>query len=168
MNNTNKKSAFLTKADFRLAGAGGLEPATHGFGVASKCRKALKILPFPHISRHFPRKTMCCNCVWKFLMLFWWYDKILAYILAANVLLMLLKFWGAINKEKQFPFDKNQIYLLACKLKSSAYFPFCFSSLKCEPCSMIWPSPITRILSARVVFERRCEIVTELFPSLKW
>ena len=24
MNNTNKKSAFLTKADFRLAGAGGL------------------------------------------------------------------------------------------------------------------------------------------------
>ena len=32
MNSTNKKSAFLKKTDFRLAGAGGLEPATHGFG----------------------------------------------------------------------------------------------------------------------------------------
>ena len=53
MNNTNKKSAFLTKADFRLAGAGGLEPATHGFGVAPKCCKALKLLAFSHVSTHF-------------------------------------------------------------------------------------------------------------------
>ena len=164
MNNTNKKSAFLTKADFRLAGAGGLglvattqsrvfdfgfaprlrssaaltvhwtvihyrspssppqivsqqkekahekivdfiflagagglEPATHGFGVAPRCRKAFKILAFSHVSRHFSSKTTCRNCVWKFLMIFWWYDKISAYILAANVLLMLLKIWGAIK-----------------------------------------------------------------------
>ena len=29
-----------------LAGAGGLEPATHGFGVAPKCLKALELLAF--------------------------------------------------------------------------------------------------------------------------
>ena len=63
MNNTNKKSAFLTKADYRLAGAGGLEPATHGFGVAPKCRKTLKLLAFLHVSRHFSSKTTCRNCV---------------------------------------------------------------------------------------------------------
>ena len=36
-----------------LAGAGGLEPAPHGFGVAPKCRKALKLLTFSHVSTHF-------------------------------------------------------------------------------------------------------------------
>ena len=109
----NKKKAFeildlssISKAFF-LAGAGGLEPATHGFGVASKYRKALKLLAFLHVSRHFSSKTTCRNCVWKYLMLFWWYDKISDYILAANVLFMLLKIWGAINKEELLRFCQS-------------------------------------------------------------
>ena len=53
-----------------LAGAGGFEPATHGFGVALNVRKALRMLDFSHVSTHFPRKTVCRGCVWKFLMLF--------------------------------------------------------------------------------------------------
>ncbi len=48
---------------FCLAGAGGLEPATHGFGVASNAREALKILDFLHVSTHFSRKTVCRGCV---------------------------------------------------------------------------------------------------------
>ena len=36
-----------------LAGAGGLEPATHGFGVALNVSKALKLLTFSHVSMHF-------------------------------------------------------------------------------------------------------------------
>ena len=55
---------------FVLAGAGGFEPATHGFGVALKARKALIFLVFSHVSEPFPRKTVCRDCVCKFLMLF--------------------------------------------------------------------------------------------------
>ena len=100
--NIIEKRRLLSQSSFFLAGAGGLEPATHGFGVAPKCRQALKLLAFSHVSTHFSNKTTCRNCVWKFLMLFWWYDKISAYILAVSVLLTLLKIWGAINKEENF------------------------------------------------------------------
>ena len=53
-----------------LAGAGGFEPATHGFGVALNVHKALKILNFSHVSTPFSHKTVCRTCVWKLLMLF--------------------------------------------------------------------------------------------------
>ena len=48
---------------FCLAGAGGFEPATHGFGVALNCEKALQILAFSRVSTPFPRKTVCRSCV---------------------------------------------------------------------------------------------------------
>ena len=98
--NIIEKRRLLSQSSFFLAGVGGLEPAPHGFGVAPRSCKALKLLAFLHVSTHFSSKITCHNCVWKFMMLFWWYDKISAYILAANVLLMLLKIWGAINKEE--------------------------------------------------------------------
>ena len=62
-------SAFLvfSRSDLNrpkdLAGAGGFEPATHGFGVALKKRKALKMLVFSHVSTTFPHKTACHSCV---------------------------------------------------------------------------------------------------------
>ena len=59
-----------------LAGAGGFEPATHGFGVAFNVRKALKILTFSPVSTHFSHKTVCRTCVWKILMLYWCYEKL--------------------------------------------------------------------------------------------
>ena len=66
-----KEKAHEKIVDFIfLAGAGGLEPATHGFGVAPKYRKALKLLTFSRVSTHFSHKTTCRNCVWKSLMLF--------------------------------------------------------------------------------------------------
>ena len=58
-----RKSPRKKRGLFFLAGAGGLEPATHGFGVATKCHKALKILAFSHVSTHFSSKTTCRNCV---------------------------------------------------------------------------------------------------------
>ena len=48
---------------FVLAGAGGFEPATHGFGVALKVREALIFLAFSPVSEPFPRKTVCRDCV---------------------------------------------------------------------------------------------------------
>ena len=46
-----------------LAGAEGLEPTTHGFGVAKNARKPLKMLAFSHVSTAFSRKTMFRDCV---------------------------------------------------------------------------------------------------------
>ena len=46
-----------------MAGAGGFEPATHGFGVAKNAREALKMLAFSHVSTHFSHKTVCRGCV---------------------------------------------------------------------------------------------------------
>ena len=60
-----KKAQFvwLTNWAFLLAGAGGFEPATHGFGVALNIRKTLRILDFSPVSSHFPHKTVCHTCV---------------------------------------------------------------------------------------------------------
>ena len=57
------KKILVPKNEDFLAGAGGLEPATHGFGVAPKCRKALNLLAFSHVSTHFSRKTVCRDYV---------------------------------------------------------------------------------------------------------
>ena len=46
-----------------MAGAGGFEPATHGFGVAKNVREALKILDFSAVSTHFSHKIVCRGCV---------------------------------------------------------------------------------------------------------
>ena len=46
-----------------LAGAGGFEPATHGFGVALKACKVLKILDFSNVLNHFSHKNVCSSCV---------------------------------------------------------------------------------------------------------
>jgi hypothetical protein len=56
--NTGKKKTKPIGLDF-LAGAGGFEPATHGFGVALKARKALIFLAFPRVSSRFPHKSVC-------------------------------------------------------------------------------------------------------------
>ena len=41
-----------------MAGAGGFEPATHGFGVTLKVLKPLKTLGFSPVSTPFSRKTV--------------------------------------------------------------------------------------------------------------
>ena len=46
-----------------LAGAGGFEPATHGFGVALKVCEVLILLAFPPVLSLFSHKTVCRNCV---------------------------------------------------------------------------------------------------------
>ena len=46
-----------------LAGAGGFEPATHGFGVALKVCEVLILLAFPPVLRLFSHKTVCRDCV---------------------------------------------------------------------------------------------------------
>ena len=86
-----QKSRCVASTFLFLAGAGGFEPATHGFGVDKKARKPLKILAFSHVSKPFSRKTVCRDYVWKILMLFWCYEKILPYIIAVSVILMLFK-----------------------------------------------------------------------------
>ena len=45
-NKTHQKEKNRSLSTSVLAGAGGFEPATHGFGVALKARKVLKILDF--------------------------------------------------------------------------------------------------------------------------
>ena len=74
---------------FCLAGAGGFEPATHGFGVALIVRTPLKILDFSAVSTHFSRKTICRGYVWKTLMLYWCCVKISPFFIAYGVILML-------------------------------------------------------------------------------
>ena len=46
-----------------LAGAGGFEPATHGFGVALRGKEALLLLAFSPVSEAFSHKTVCRDCV---------------------------------------------------------------------------------------------------------
>ena len=46
-----------------------------GFGVALNVHKSLKILTFSLVSTPFPLKTVCRRYVWKFLMLYWCYEK---------------------------------------------------------------------------------------------
>ena len=46
-----------------LAGAGGFEPTTHGFGVAQKGNKVLICLAFSTVLGPFPRKTVCRDYV---------------------------------------------------------------------------------------------------------
>ena len=93
-----------------LAGAGGFEPATHGFGVALNIRKAMKMLAFSPVSTHFSCKTVCRSCVWNFLILFWCYKKIPPFIVATSVIWCssTLKFCIAEDKEK--PREKSWIY----------------------------------------------------------
>ena len=62
-NKTHQKEKNRSRLASVMAGAGGFEPATHGFGVAKNAREALKILAFSHVSTHFPRKTVCRGCV---------------------------------------------------------------------------------------------------------
>ena len=64
------KKILAPKSENFLAGAEGLEPTTHGFGVAKNAGKALKMLAFSHVSTAFPSKTMCRSYVRKLLMLF--------------------------------------------------------------------------------------------------
>ena len=45
-NKTHQKEKNRSRLASVMAGAGGFEPATHGFGVALKVRKPLKILDF--------------------------------------------------------------------------------------------------------------------------
>ena len=63
MPNQTKKSTAYGNGLFCLAGAGGFEPATHGFGVALKVCEALILLAFSPVSAPFSRKTVCRSCV---------------------------------------------------------------------------------------------------------
>ena len=62
-NKTHQKEKNRSRLASVLAGAGGFEPATHGFGVALNVRKALKILAFSPISMSFSHKTVCFSDV---------------------------------------------------------------------------------------------------------
>ena len=59
----NRKARRFCDGLFCLAGAGGFEPATHGFGVALKVLKTLKMLTFAPVSTPFSHKTVCHTCV---------------------------------------------------------------------------------------------------------
>ncbi|MBQ8817126.1 MAG: hypothetical protein IJZ83_00965, partial [Clostridia bacterium] len=58
-NKTHQKEKNRSRLASVMAGAGGFEPATHGFGVALKALKILKILVFSPVSKPFSRKTVC-------------------------------------------------------------------------------------------------------------
>ena len=62
-NKTQQKEKNRSRLASVMAGAGGFEPATHGFGVALKLCNPLKILGFSPVSTHFSRKTVCRGCV---------------------------------------------------------------------------------------------------------
>ena len=62
-NKTHQKEKNRSHLASVMAGAGGFEPATHGFGVALKLCKPLKILGFSPVSTHFSHKTICRGCV---------------------------------------------------------------------------------------------------------
>jgi hypothetical protein len=62
-NKTHQKEKNRSHLASVMAGAGGFEPATHGFGVALKLCKSLKILDFSLGSNTFSRKTVCLSCV---------------------------------------------------------------------------------------------------------
>ena len=62
-NKTHQNEKNRSRLASVMAGAGGFEPATHGFGVALNVRQALKTLNFSHVSTPFSHKTVCRNCV---------------------------------------------------------------------------------------------------------
>ena len=62
-NKTQQKEKNRSRLASVLAGAGGFEPATHGFGVALKACKVLKILDFSNVLNHFSHKNVCSSCV---------------------------------------------------------------------------------------------------------
>ena len=62
-NKTNQKEKNRSRLASVMAGAGGFEPATHGFGVALKACKVLKILDFSNVLNHFSHKNVCSSCV---------------------------------------------------------------------------------------------------------
>ena len=57
-NKTQQKEKNRSRLASVLAGAGGFEPATHGFGVTLKVLKPLKTLGFSPVSTPFSRKTV--------------------------------------------------------------------------------------------------------------
>ena len=62
-NKTHQKEKNRSRLASVMAGAGGFEPATHGFGVDLKGRKGLKILALSPVSTAFPQKIVCRSCV---------------------------------------------------------------------------------------------------------
>ena len=62
-NKTHQKEKNRSRLASVMAGAGGFEPATHGFGVALKVHKPLKMRAFSPVSSTFSRKTVCRGCV---------------------------------------------------------------------------------------------------------
>ena len=58
-NKTHQKEKNRSQKTSVMAGAGGFEPATHGFGVALKLCNPLKILGFSPVSTYFSHKTVC-------------------------------------------------------------------------------------------------------------
>ena len=62
-NKTHQKEKNRSRLASVMAGAGGFEPATHGFGVALKVLKILKMLTFAPVSTLFSHKTVCHTCV---------------------------------------------------------------------------------------------------------
>ena len=62
-NKTHQKEKNRSRLASVMAGAGGFEPATHGFGVALKACKVLKILDFSNVLNHFSHKNVCSSCV---------------------------------------------------------------------------------------------------------
>ena len=57
-NKTQQKEKNRSRLASVMAGAGGFEPATHGFGVTLKVLKPLKTLGFSPVSTPFSRKTV--------------------------------------------------------------------------------------------------------------
>ena len=62
-NKTHQKEKNRSRLASVMAGAGGFEPATHGFGVALKYENVLQSLALSSVSSPFPRKTVCRGCV---------------------------------------------------------------------------------------------------------
>ena len=62
-NKTHQKEKNLSRLASVMAGAGGFEPATHGFGVAIKVRKPLQMLAFLLVLISFSHTTVCRSCV---------------------------------------------------------------------------------------------------------
>ena len=62
-NKTHQKEKNRSHLASVMAGAGGFEPATHGFGVALKVHKPLKMRACSPVSSTFSRKTVCRDCV---------------------------------------------------------------------------------------------------------
>ena len=62
-NKTHQKEKNRSRLASVMAGAGGFEPATHGFGVALCCKRTSDRLALSTVSTHFSNKTVCRSCV---------------------------------------------------------------------------------------------------------